>query len=286
MNNIRLGHINFINCLPLSYGLYQGGFGKGIAIHADIPSQLNRMVTAGELDVSPVSSIIYAQNSKSLQLLPNASISANGALQSIMLVSKLPIEHLDGKRIALTAKSATSHGLLKIILQHAYQAVPEYFISSVSLEGGVLDSADAVLFIGDDALYAYHNRIPGYYYYDMGAEWKKLTGLVMVYAVWVVNRRFAAEHTAAVADIYKRVTGGFRFGLEHLAEAVDTQIGKVPFTSEQITNYLRLLDYRFPPEYQKALLTYYELAWKMGLIAAVPEIEFAEVMSLEPTDEC
>jgi chorismate dehydratase len=273
-----LGNINFINCLPLHYGLAQGGYGQHVVIHSAVPAELNSLVVKGKLNVSPVSSIVYAQNCDKLVLLPDVSISAEAALESIILVSKYPIEQLRQARIALTAKSATSHGLLKVILHHAYHADPEYFVSGLSLAEGVLDDAQAVLFIGDDALYAFHHQQAGYYYYDLGAEWRKLTGLCMVYALWVVNRQFAGCQAKAVQMLYEKVTGGFAYGLAHLPAAADTLAGKFSFTREQIIHYIGLLNYQFTPAHKEALLTYYRLAHGLGLIPVVPKIEFAEVI--------
>jgi len=278
MKKPSLGDIKFINCLPLHYGLTHGGFGKQVQVHSGTPAELNSLILAGELDVSPVSSIIYAKHSEKLLLLPDVSINANGALQSILLVSKQPIEELRQARIALTAKSATSHGLLKIIMHHAYYANPEYFISPLSLEGGVLTDAQAVLFIGDDALHAYHHREPGYYYYDLGAEWRRMTGLAMVYAVWVVNRQFAAAHPDLVQMVYQQVIGGFSYGLLNLSKAADMLEEKVSFTAQQIKNYIKLLNYEFTSSHEQALLMYYKLAHGLGLIEKIPEIEFVKVI--------
>lgn len=278
MNKPSLGDINFINCLPLHHGLVQGGFNQKVNVKSGTPAELNSLVIAGELDVSPVSSIIYARHSDKLLILPDVSISANGALQSILLVSKYPIKELKEARIALTAKSATSTELLKIIMYHAYQANPDYFVSPLSLEGGVLQEAEAVLFIGDDALHAYHNRIPGYYYYDIGDEWKKMTGLSMVYAVWVVNRQFASQHADLVHMVYEQVTGAFAYGLSNLSVAAQQLATTMPFSAEQLINYINLLNYGFTPAHKEALVTYYRLLHVLRLIDGVPEIEFAEVM--------
>jgi len=272
-----LGDIQFINCLPLHYGLTHGGFDQQVDLLTGTPAELNSLVMAGVLDVSPVSSIIYAQHSEKLLLLPDVTISAHGALQSILLVSKQPIDKLKQSRIALTIKSATSHGLLKIIMHHAYQSSPEYMISALSLDEGVLDHAQAVLFIGDDALDAYHHPRPGYYYYDIGDEWKKMTGLAMVYAVWVVNRLFATRHSQFVQMVYEQVTGAFAYGLSHLPAAAEMLSSKVPFTTEQLINYIQLLNYEFTPEHEQALLTYYKLAHGLGLIDHMPTLEFVKV---------
>jgi chorismate dehydratase len=277
MQQIRLGHINFINCLPLTFGLSHGGFSEGLDVHAGIPAYLNNLVVTGALDASPVSSIIYGRHFDKLLILPDLSISSNGALQSILLVSKFPIQQLSEAKIALTAKSATSHCLLKIIMQHAYQAAPEYCISSRVIDEGALNNVDAMLFIGDDALYAYHNRVDHYYYYDLGAEWKKLTGLSMVWAVWVVNREFASVNSALVQKMYEQITGGFAYGLTHLEAAVERALDYLPFTTSQICHYLRLLNYDFNFEHQEALMLYYRLAQEMELLSAVPNLEFVEV---------
>ena len=215
---------------------------------------------------------------KFTSILDFSIFSAERELESIILVSKYPIEPLGRARIALTAKSATSHVLLKIILHHAYQGSPDYFISPLSLSEGVLDDAQAVLFIGDDALTAYHNQLSGYYYYDLGGEWRKLTGFPMVYAVWVANRNFAARHSEAVQALYEKVTGGFSYGLAHIVQAAETLQGKFPLTAAQLVHYIGLLNYQFTPVQEQALLTFYGMAHEIGLIPAIPKIEFVKVV--------
>ncbi|CUH96300.1 hypothetical protein P22_2390 [Propionispora sp. 2/2-37] len=273
----KLGHINFINCLPLDYGFKQGGFNEGLYIYPEVPSRLNQALLQGELDVSPVSSIIYALHADELLILPDVSISAAAGLQSILLVSKRPIAELNGAKIALTAKSATSHALLKIVLQQAYQVQADYFISGLSLAEGVLETADAVLFIGDDALHAYLHQQEPYYHYDMGEEWRKLTGLSMVYAVWAVNRSFAEQQADLLQRIYLQVTGGFSYGLVRIEKAAAVAEHTSPFDARQIVTYLSLLNYQFTEAHKKALLTFYRRAYELAIIPRMPVLDFAEV---------
>lgn len=278
MEKSRLGHIKFINCLPLSYSLLYGGYDEGLDIYADVPAKLNRLIVQGQLDVSPVSSIVYAQHSEKFLIMPDVSISAEGALRSILLVSKKPIAELNQASVALTAKSETSHCLLKIVLHDAYQAVPGCYITEASTAGEALADADAVLFIGDDALFNYHNRQQGLFYYDIGAEWKQLTGLPMVYAVWVVRRRFARTQPELLQTVYERVTGGFRHGLANIDQAVAAFADKLPFSCDQISTYLKLLNWSLTPAHQQALLSFYQRAYHIGLLEQAPKIAFAEVL--------
>ena len=123
----RVGHIDFLNVLPLAYGYAHGG-ADGLAIARGVPAVLNSDLIAGRLDVSNVSSILYARHAEKLRILRGPCVSTDGAVESILLLSKKPIDAIEDDRIALTAKSATSHALLKIILQSGYGAVPTYSV--------------------------------------------------------------------------------------------------------------------------------------------------------------
>lgn len=277
MGNPKIGHINFINCLPLTYSFNEEGFSNGLEVHAAVPAVLNNDIVNDRLDVSPVSSIVYARNSEKFMIMPDVSITADGAVQSIILVSKKPIEELKNDKIILTAKSATSHCLLKIVLNKAYGAKPNYYIRIVDMQKVIPDDAMATLLIGDDALYAYHNQQEGLYYYDIGLEWKKLTGLRMVYAVWIVNREFAKNRPELLQLVYDKIVRGFRNGYKKKARAIHTIVYEKPFTFQQLDDYLEVIKWDFKEEHVQALLTFYQMAHEMNLIDHVPQIEIAEV---------
>ena len=177
----NVGHIDFLNVTPLGYA-YRHHQAPDINICCGVPSQLNHAIREGTLDVSNVSSILYAKKADDLVILPDVCISADGAVKSILLVSRVPIEQIGTSPIALTQKSETSHALVKIILSKKYAAAPTYSVQPLLPDTPVPEGQTAALFIGDDALWLYHHRNPAYYYYDIGTEWKALTGKKMVYA--------------------------------------------------------------------------------------------------------
>ena len=189
----RVGHINFLNMLPLTYSFANGG-DEGLEIIRGVPSVLNSDLISGRLDVSGISSIAYARHSEELLILPQVCVGSYGPVQSIVLLSRKPIEALGKDKVILTAKSATSHCLLKIILRGAYGAIPNYYTRNITPEEPVPADATASLFIGDDALWLYHHPPAGLYLYDLGQEWKALTGQKMVYALWGVRREFANKN--------------------------------------------------------------------------------------------
>ena len=70
----RVGHIDFLNVLPLAYGYAHGG-ADGLAIERGVPAVLNSDLIAGRLDVSNVSSILYARHADKLRILRGPCVS-------------------------------------------------------------------------------------------------------------------------------------------------------------------------------------------------------------------
>jgi chorismate dehydratase len=274
----RIGHINFLNCLPLTYSYRYENFAKDLQIHATPPAILNNDIINQRLDASPVSSIVYARNSEHFLLMPDVCITADGSVQSIMLISKKPISELKNDTIILTSQSATSHCLLKIIMSKVYGAQLQYLIRHIGIDNVLQADATATLLIGDDALYAYHHPVKGLYYYDLGVEWKKLTGLPMVYAVWIVNRNFAATYPNLLMLVHERIVQGFKNGYLKKQKAIDSVLLQIPFSFSEIDEYLEVIKWNFGPEQQEALMKFYMLAKEMKLINHIPEFALAKVL--------
>ncbi|SDG98883.1 chorismate dehydratase [Selenomonas sp. WCT3] len=273
----RVGHINFLNVLPLTWS-YAHGADQGLSITRGVPAVLNNDIVNHRLDVSNVSSIVYARDSEELVVLPDVCISTDGAVQSILLVSRKPIDDITDDKIILTAKSATSHCLLKIILRGAYGAIPNYFVRHITPESPIPEDATASLLIGDDALWLYHHKQPDLYYYDLGHEWKKMTGQKMVYALWVANKTFAEQNPAMLQLVYDRIRRAFQTGMDHKKEIIESVLPHKPFTYEQLDDYLGpTIHWDLTEEYLEGLKTFYSLAHQMNLIEHIPEIKLADV---------
>ena len=273
----RIGHINFLNVLPLTYS-YKNGYAEGLSITYDVPSVLNHCMKNAQFDISPISSIAYARQSDNLLLLPNLCIRADCDVTSIVLMSKKPIENITDDKIILTSKSETSHCLLKIILAESYGAVPTYEIRNINTEQAVPDDASASLFIGDDALYFYLNTPKNLYCYDIGREWHKLTGHAMVYAVWTVRRKFAEEYPDVLKFAYEKIFAGMQNGIKNKNMAIESVLNEKPFSYEELNKYLgNIIKWDLPKSELESLMIYYELAHKFKLIDKVPKIEIAAI---------
>ena len=207
--SLRLGHIAFLNVLPLTYALAHGA-AEGLDILRASPAQLNGRLEAKNLDVSGVSSITYARHAADLLILPDVCIASDGDVRSVLLVSRAPAEEIKDGRVLLSDKSASSHALLKIILRRAYDAAPVYETRALTPADPVPDGAVGALFIGDDALELYHHPPEGIYIYDLAREWQRLTGMRMVFGIWAAARAFAAAHPEELRLVHGRIAAAFR----------------------------------------------------------------------------
>ena len=158
----RLGRISYVNMAPVFYGLE-----ADVEEISGVPTELNRMLLDGELDIAPIPSIEYARNADRLRILPRLCVSSEGAVDSIQLVTRMPFGQV--RSVAVTPESATSVVLMRILL-------PKAEIVPLGME------ADATLLIGDAALRsAFEDPTP---HFDLGRLWLERTGLPMVFAVW------------------------------------------------------------------------------------------------------
>lgn len=270
----RIGHINFLNVLPLHYGYQHTA--QDLQIVYGVPTFLNNELKAGRIDLSNVSSIEYARRSNDLLILPKLCVRADDDVTSIILISRKPIDKLRDDKIILTSKSATAQRLLKIILHESYDAAPDYETRAVTIDKPVDDDATAALFIGDDALYLYLHRPKNFYVYDLGKEWKKLTGKQMIYALWAVRKNFAVEESELFKAAYDKLLRAFAYGIEHKAEAIKSVLSTKPFTFDELDKYLGgVIKWDLTTEGLDALKLYYHKAAALKLIDAEPDLEFA-----------
>jgi len=272
----KVGHIDFLNVLPLSYGYSH--VARDFEIVRGVPTFLNGELVAGRLDISNVSSIEFARQSGELLILPKICVRADNAVTSIVLVSRKPIEKIRDDKVILTSKSATAQRLLKIILHESYDAAPNYETRAVTAEKPVDDDATAALLIGDDALFVYLHAPENFFVYDLGCEWHKLTGRQMVYALWVVRKKFATENPALLSATYEKILRAFEFGLEHKADAINSVLATKPFTFAELDEYLGgAIKWNLTTDGLDALKIYYHKAAALKLIDAEPELEFANL---------
>jgi chorismate dehydratase len=245
---IRLGRISYANMAPVFYRLEHE-----IEEVTGVPTELNGRLIAGELDLAPISSIEWARHADRLQILPRLCVGSEGAVDSIQLVSRRPLEQV--RRVAVTSESATSVVLTKVLLPEA-EHVP------------LGEEADATLLIGDSALRsAFEDPTP---HYDLGRLWLERTGLPMVFAVFAASEPIAAG-MAALEDALVASVRRARAEPEQLAFEASERYGYPPGF---LARYFEKLRYRFGPRERAGLFTFLEMARDVGELDDLPELRF------------
>lgn len=268
----RLGHIQFINCLPLYYGMVKNDVLLDVDLVRANPADLARMITTEHsIDIAPIPAIEYARNADDLVLLPDIAISSDGEVQSILLVSKRPAEELDGGTVALAGNSRTSVVLARVLLARRWQVTPE-FVSMPPDLPAMLREADAALLIGDEAIRTYWEPPAGVHTYDLGAEWKAWTGLPFVFAVWAVTREYAESMPEATRAVSDALNQSLAYCRAHLDEISEYAARWEQFGPEKFRSYFDALQFRFEPRYREGLRRFLSEAAGIGQLESVPQI--------------
>jgi chorismate dehydratase len=269
----RVGHIQFLNCLPIYWGLVRSGALLDIDLQKDTPDRLNDALIVGHLDIGPISVVEYLRHADELLLLPDLAVGSDGAVLSVNLVSQVPLVELEDAHVALGSTSRTSVVLAQYYLEEKVGVRPSYFTCPPDLTAMMLEASAAVL-IGDAALRAtYDAPARGLTVHDLGAVWKEISGLPMVFAVWAARRDFATAHPGLVKDVHNAFVQSRDFSLAHVDEVAMSAARWEGFDQATLTNYFRTLDFRLGQRQLDGLQAFSEaVGGRIGLTSpVVPE---------------
>lgn len=268
---IRLGHIEYSNCFPLHADLLERGR-RDVEIVRGIPSQLNRALATGAIDIAPASSIEYARHAGRYRVLPEFVIGSHGAVHSILFESTRPIEELADARIAVPTASATSVVLLKILLRLKYNVTTrlEWFPQEQDRDP-FQDGAAAALWIGDVALR--RSFTAARLIYDLGSEWTDWTKLPFAFAIWQTTiAPDRDDELEPLLESFRTSRTRFQENATELAARYAADFGVTP---QRLARYWKTLRYDFDAAMQEGLLHFYRLASALGEVPRVDHIAWA-----------
>ncbi|MDQ6871542.1 MAG: menaquinone biosynthesis protein [Gemmatimonadota bacterium] len=264
---MKIGRIPYINCYPV-YGAIDRGLVQLDAELVDgVPTDLNRRMGAGELDISVVSAVEYARDADRYLLLPDLAISCDGPVRSVMLFSRRPAGELGGRSVLVSRSSMTSVALLELLFENVWHARPRFVPGDAEVKDVVIDNAsdaDARLVIGDAALVLSSNHRERYpFVYDLGKAWKDWTGQPFVFAVWVAQRSTNVKQ-ALVAHAGLIVSRAW--GLQHLPELAEQAHRATGVERSVCAEYLSGLDYGLSYPHLAGLTEFYRRLVERGRI--------------------
>ncbi len=266
MRRLRISAISFLNTAPLMWDFEHGDLGRDFEVSYTVPSLCAESLRRGEADIGIIPVIAYA-GIPDLVVIPDVAIAADGAVRSILLVSRKPIEEV--QTVAADTSSRTSVALARILFHKWYGGGRKFTPMAPQLEE-MLAACDAGLLIGDPALSVDRTR---YRVYDIAEEWKRRTGKPFVFAFWAVRGEVAE---ARLAGVFQRSRD---HGLEpaNLRQIAREWAPKVGLSEDEVISYLtRNIDFHLDAAKLAGMNLFFEYAVEVGIVAAVPHFRFLE----------
>jgi predicted solute-binding protein len=297
MAKLRISIVEFLNTAPLVWGFTDGPLADKYELLFAVPSQCAEDLRAGRADVGIIPSIEY-QRMENVVVLPGMSIASKQEVRSLLVVSKVPIEM--AKSMALDTNSRSTVGLARILSQRYWNIDPEFIDMPPDAEA-MLERSDAALVIGDPALRlrlkvdALQAKVPGpdglcccggeddqpvkgvemLFVYDMAQQWREMTGLPAVLAIWVARRGVLTPEVAADFQASRD------YGLARIGEIAEGAALKLELPPRELERYLTdNIDFSLDEENLAGLRRYYEECARAGLIPKARELEFVNGVSV------
>ncbi|MFH7320975.1 menaquinone biosynthetic enzyme MqnA/MqnD family protein [Desulfurivibrio sp. D14AmB] len=266
---VRLGMVSFLNTAPLYETWKRTVAVPQWRVTEAPPATLNRLLYAGELDLGLVSSHEYASHPEQYRILSGLAIAATGAVGSVFIFSRFPLDQLDGRRLLLSSRSQTSVGLARILLEDRWRVAPRYRVGDYQAEkaAGRAGELAALLSIGDEALrLAASDEFP--YRFDLAEIWHQWTGLPFVFAIWAVREEFWRQRPETAAAIHRELLRCQTEGLDDLPAICREVAPRIPLSQEACRRYLAGMNYDLNREQQAGLVRFFQLLIGRGEVPA------------------
>ena len=226
MKQPRIGSVKYLNAWPL----VRGWLGP---VDFDHPSALCRKLSSGKLDLALVSSIEYLRR-PDYRIVDGVSISADGPAFSVIVSYSGELSRV--REIRADPASETSTALLRCLLV-------ETGLKARVVEGGAPATSRATsrpaattgdrgaqLLIGDQAI-RFRQKHPTARVWDLAAEWKNLTDLPFVFALWLM--RPEVVNASEIADRLRELRD------ENLRRINELITAQTEFDPDFCSNYFR-----------------------------------------------
>lgn len=243
MKKIRVGIVSYLNTRPLIYGLRKEPIASKIELVEDNPARLAEMLKHEDIDLGLIPVAAIPELSE-WHLSGDFCIGTEGEAASVCLFSEVPLGEI--KEVYLDYQSRTSVELLKWIMKEYWGIHPVLYSAEDEDYRKKIKGTTAGLVIGDRA---FEQRKLSTFFYDLGAEWKKITGQPFVFAAWISNKKLPDDFIQLFNDANEE-------GLTHIDEIVNSQ----HFDLYDLKKYYTLhLNYRLDERKKKAMEYFLQL---------------------------
>ena len=255
MKSVRVGCVKYLNARPLIRG-WPGN------VEFDHPSALCQRLTKGQLDVALVSSFEFLRN-PIYRIVDDVSISSDGPVYSVVVAHRGAISEIE--EIELDPASETSVNLLRCLL--AERGLKPRLSRNTGKMPMFQAAHRARLLIGDQAIQFRQKYAGEFRFWDLGEQWKKLTRLPFVYALWLI--RPEVPDAKSIAQRLRRLRDE---SLADIPAIVSDAVADVADDKQEITPefldryYTEHLRFGFGTREKRGLQTFADLCAKHGVL--------------------
>jgi chorismate dehydratase len=223
------------------------------------------MLRAGQCEIALIP-VIELQRIPGLRIVPEIAVASKKRVRSVLIASRRPLEEV--RRLTLDPASRTSQALVKILFLRRYGFLPECAERAKEPSAGVwnlFDDADAALVIGDPAMrLEAEARSLDLKIYDMAEEWRSMTGLPCVFAVWAAREDVCAGAPGLADDLI----AAKHEGIAHIEQIATQYAAGLELPRSELLDYLsQNVNYDLDDQNLLGMGAYFDLAHECGLLA-------------------
>lgn len=215
----------------------------------------------GEIDLALVSPLVFAQREGDLTLLDGACVAATGATGEIILQFRQGLREIS--TVGFYGDTGLDTMLAEIVLKEKYRMHPRFFPMTRE-PAEALAAVDALLYPAGAAM----QSAEGFATLDMVDEWFDLTQLPFVREVFVAWE--ARVDTALDEAVRSAGSGADAEILRMLDEEMRGRGSSEDATASLPAHYR----YRFTPDAQEGLQSFFQMAFFHGLRGDIPNFTF------------
>ena len=246
------------------------------------PSECAVRLASGAADIGLIPTAALA-TTPGLRILPGCTIASKGRVRSLLLVRRAnqPLAAL--RAVAADTASRTTLAYARMLF-HKWGNPDVPFLPMAAELDAMLQRADAAILIGDPALFALEERANRFerageqlVYHDLAEEWRAVTGLPFVSAVWAAAPKNEAQPSFFDESVAQDFIQSRDHGLQNMDALVTEWSTRVPIPEETIRSYLTAnIHYVLDEECIEGMRGFFRMAAELGVLpeytVAVPEL--------------
>lgn len=269
---LRLAAIDFLNPAPLMWDFEHAPHNAELAtryrMERMVPSECARQLILGQADLGLIPIAALAAHPE-LRVLPGCAIASKGHIRSLLLVRRAgqPLDKIHSVAADTASRTTVTYARL---LFHRWGNGGVPFVPMKANLDRMLAEADAAVVIGDPALYARRDRMARFertgeelVYHDMAEEWRAVSGLPYISAVWCVGPRGHNQIEQITADCLCSRDHGLR----HIPALAAEWAPRMQLPEAELRDYLgNNLHYTLDEECLEGIRVFFDSAATLGVL--------------------